>query len=79
MSIILPQITIQHDFQTVIAEVQEAVIPEEPFWISCYKHDQQSVHGKVTVRRRNDGLVDLIPDGIEFHKGDHVRLTSRRI
>ena len=78
MSIILPQVTIQHDFQTVIAEVQEAVIPEEPFWISCYKHDHQSVHAKVNVRRGNDGRVDLIPDGIEFQKGDHVRLASRR-
>jgi proteasomal ATPase-associated factor 1 len=78
MSILLPQVTIQHDFQTVIAEVQEAVIPEEPFWISCYKQDHQSVHSKVRVQRRNDGRVDLIPDrGIEFQKGEHVRLSSR--
>jgi proteasomal ATPase-associated factor 1 len=74
MSIILPQVTIQHDFQTVIAEVKEAIIPEEPFWVSCYKQDHQSVHGKVKVQRQSDGHVDLIPDGIEFQRGDHVRV-----
>ncbi|KAF8587734.1 WD40 repeat-like protein [Ramaria rubella] len=73
MSIILPQVTIQHDFQTVIAEVQEAIIPEEPFWISCYKQGHPSVHGRVKVSKKVDGGIDLIPEGLEFEKSEHGR------
>lgn len=73
MSIILPQITIQHDFQSVIADVKDGTVPSEPFWISCYKKDSNSVHGRVTVERKSGG-INLIPEGIEFKKDEHVRL-----
>jgi hypothetical protein len=77
MSITLPQVTIQHDFQTVIAEVQEGIIPEEPFWISCYKHEHESVHGKVKVQRAGRGRVDLFSEGdVVFQRGEHVRLIA---
>jgi len=57
----------------VIAEVQEAVIPEEPFWISCYKHEHESVHGKVKVQSSGRGQADLSPeDGVDFQRGEHV-------
>jgi len=45
--IILPRITIQHDFQSVITDVREGTVPSEEFWISCYKLNEPSVHGKV--------------------------------
>ena len=77
MSIALPQVTIQHDFQTVIAEVQEGIIAEEPFWISCYKQENVSMHGKVKVQKAENGHVDLVSEqGMEFKKGEHVRLMN---
>jgi proteasomal ATPase-associated factor 1 len=75
MTIILPQIAIQHDFQTVIAEVKEGIIPQESFWVSCYK--ESSVHGRVNVRRAL-GEVQLIPEAIEFEKSPHVRLINNQ-
>lgn len=80
MSIFLPQVTIQHDFQTVIAEVQEGIIPEEPFWVSCYKAEHDSVHGKVHVQRIEGSRIDVIPDpsGVEFRREEHVRTTFEK-
>ena len=77
MSIALPQVTIQHDFQTVIAEVQEGTIPEALFWISCYKQENISVHGKVKVRKYgNDHVAMVSEQGVEFEKDEHVCLTN---
>lgn len=80
MSIVLPLITVQDDFQAVIADIQDAIAQEELFWVSCYKQDCESVHGRVSVRRKQ-GIIhgdstslDLIPDKIEFKKDEHVRI-----
>jgi len=72
MTIQLPQVTIQHDFVNVIADVQDGTVPEEPFWVSCYKQESPSVHGKVFVKRATGGGVKLAPEGIEFQKNVHV-------
>lgn len=44
--ILLPIVTVQHDFQSVITDVKEGTVPSEAFWISCYKLNETSVHGK---------------------------------
>ncbi|KAF8512950.1 WD40-repeat-containing domain protein [Hysterangium stoloniferum] len=70
MTIVLPQITVQHDFQTVISEVQEGIISEESFWVSCYKQENSSVHGRVNVCRA-PGQVQLTPEAVEFERSPH--------
>lgn len=69
-SIILPVCTIQHDFQTaVISDVLDGTLPEDKFWVSCYKHGEPSVHGKVsaTLDEQNRDLVLFVAcDGVEF-------------
>lgn len=69
-SIILPICTIQHDFQTgVIRDVLDGTLPEDKFWVSCYKHGEPSVHGKVsaTLDEQNRDLVLFEAcDGVEF-------------
>ncbi len=69
-SIILPICTIQHDFQTaVIRDVRDGALPEDKFWVSCYKKGEPSVHGKVsaTLDEQNRDLVLFeTHDGVEF-------------
>ena len=69
-SIILPISTIQHDFQTaVISDVLDGTLPEDKFWVSCYKYGEPSVHGKVsaTLDEQNRDLVLFVArDGVEF-------------
>ncbi|KAG0147575.1 hypothetical protein CROQUDRAFT_16487, partial [Cronartium quercuum f. sp. fusiforme G11] len=51
----LPKITIQHDFLSVIADIQTGICTAEDIWISCYRlypkseTKPTSVHGKVRV------------------------------
>ncbi|KZP34021.1 WD40 repeat-like protein [Athelia psychrophila] len=47
--IVLPITTIQRDFLDVIADVHNGVVPSEAIWVSCYKTDCPSVHGKINV------------------------------
>lgn len=47
--IILPIITIQDDFTSVISDVREGLVPDDQFWLSCYKLNEPSVHGKIHV------------------------------
>ncbi|KAI5116712.1 hypothetical protein M0805_003224 [Coniferiporia weirii] len=47
--IVLPIVSTQHDFQSVIADVYDGIIPEEDVWVSCYKTGEPSVHGKVRI------------------------------
>lgn len=54
--IILPIVTIQPDFLTVVADIQEGTVPEEDFWVSCYKTGETSVHGKVRVNKGERGV-----------------------
>ena len=48
-TIVLPIITIQPDFRTVISEVNSGLLPSDTVWISCYKTQCPSVHAKVNV------------------------------
>ncbi|PIL24960.1 hypothetical protein GSI_12847 [Ganoderma sinense ZZ0214-1] len=69
-SIILPICTIQHDFQTaVIRDVVDGTLPEDNFWVSCYKHGEPSVHGKVSAaldEQNRDLVLFEAHDGVEF-------------
>ncbi|CAL1716002.1 unnamed protein product [Somion occarium] len=58
-TITLPISTIQHDFEAVISDVQEGIIPDDSFWVSFYKSGEPSVHGKVhlTLDEENRDLV----------------------
>lgn len=47
--VLLPIVTIQPDFTTVISEVQAGLIPSESIWVSCYRSSCPSVHAKVNV------------------------------
>lgn len=47
--IVLPICTIQHDFQAVVQDILDGTVPDDKFWISCYKLGEESVHGKATV------------------------------
>ncbi|KAI0691463.1 WD40 repeat-like protein [Cerioporus squamosus] len=59
-AIVLPICTVQHDFQSVVRDVLDGVVPDDKFWVSCYKLEEPSVHGKVTAtldeRDRNNVL-----------------------
>ena len=63
-SLTLPVITVQHTYPDVIHEVKEGIIPNEKFWVSCYKTGEQSFHGKVLVEldEVNRDLVVLKPE-----------------
>ncbi|OCH87596.1 WD40 repeat-like protein [Obba rivulosa] len=66
---VLPICTIQHDFSAVLAEVRDGLVPEDKFWLSCYKHGQPSVHGRVIAHldERDRDLVRLQgKDGVEI-------------
>jgi len=77
--ITLPITTIQHDFQSVIVDVREGTVPFEDFWISCYRLNQPSVHGR--VRAELDGSdrtqVQLqTRDGVEIQGQVYHHLIS---
>ena len=61
---LLPIVTIQPTFHTVISEVDSGIIPFDNFWVSCYKESLPSVHTKINVKvneiRRD--VVDLEVD-----------------
>ncbi|KAI9064068.1 WD40 repeat-like protein [Trametes sanguinea] len=73
---ILPICTVQHDFQVVVKDVLDGLVPEEKFWVSCYKCGEPSVHGKAVAslddRDRNLVIYEG-RDGIQFkHHGRDV-------
>ena len=69
---VLPICTIQHDFQTgIIKDVLEGVVPEDKFWVSCYKSGEPSVHGKVSIT-----LDDLNRDLVHFEARDGVEFKD---
>ncbi|KAJ3556612.1 hypothetical protein NM688_g1932 [Phlebia brevispora] len=77
--IFLPIATIQTDFQTSIDDVFNGLVPEDKFWLSCYKTGEQSVHGKVhlTLNERDRNLVDYEGvDGVEFAKEQGDKYTA---
>ena len=73
--IILPIVSIQHDFQTVISDVKDNTVAEEAFWVSCYKTGQTSVHGKVHVSLAERAMILQSKNGIQFEKANGVSTT----
>ncbi|RDX54238.1 WD40 repeat-like protein [Lentinus brumalis] len=68
---ILPICTLQHDFQSVIQDVLDGVVPDDKFWVSCYKLGEPSVHGKVTAT-----LDDRDRNKVLFRGHDGVALKE---
>ncbi|KAI8996582.1 WD40 repeat-like protein [Trametes punicea] len=68
-TIVLPICTVQHDFQAVMRDVLDGIVPEDNFWLSCYKLGEPSVHGKVVAsldeHDRNLLLFEGL-DGVQF-------------
>lgn len=77
--IILPICTVQHDFRSVTQDVLDGIVPDDKFWVSCYKSEEPSVHGGATVTL-DDSNRDLLlfkgRDGIEFNGNGKVRLSG---
>lgn len=74
--IILPISTVQPDFESLITDVKDGIVPEEKFWVSCYKTGEESVHGKVhlALNERNRDLVEYEGQGgIQFTGNDLKR------
>ena len=77
--IALPITTVQVDFQQSIDDVFSGLMPEDKFWLSCYKTGEQSVHGKVhlALNERDRNLLDYQGiDGVEFGQNLDVSLLS---
>ncbi|KAI0731153.1 WD40 repeat-like protein [Earliella scabrosa] len=75
-AIVLPICTVQHDFQSVIQEIVDGLVPDDKFWVSCYKLGEPSVHGKAgaSLDERNRDLVLYEGHGgVEFK--DHGKST----
>ncbi|KAG8804446.1 hypothetical protein FRC17_005968, partial [Serendipita sp. 399] len=66
---LLPQVTVQHDITTVMADVRDDVVSAgwEDAWISCYHEGKPSVHGKLRISRVPGGLSYEARDGVEWH------------
>ncbi len=68
-TITLPICTIQTDFKSLIEDVRNGAVPEDTFWLSCYKTGEPSVHGKVHLTL-NEIDRDLVvyegTEGVEF-------------
>ncbi|KAI0766944.1 WD40 repeat-like protein [Trametes elegans] len=67
--ILLPICTVQHDFQDIVKDVSDGVVPEDSFWVSCYKQGEPSVHGKSTAALdEHDRNLVLYKgrDGVQF-------------
>lgn len=82
---VLPIVTVQPDFRTVISEVQSGLLPSESVWVSCYKTDCPSVHAKVNVVldevdrdaivfEVREGDVKIQRNGVSFHSHDRYLL-----
>lgn len=77
--ILLSTTTVQHDFEAVVTDVREGTVPSEDFWISCYRQNQPSVHGKVRAEldEKDRHLVLLKGrDGVQIERGEQVRYGS---
>ena len=77
-AIVLPICTVQHDFQAVVKDISDVLVPEDKFWVSCYKQGDSSVHGHVTAalddHDRNKMLFEG-HDGVAFK--EHGKVSSR--
>jgi proteasomal ATPase-associated factor 1 len=79
MAIDLPQVTIQHDFQTVMSDVRDNVILQEDVWLSCYKTGESSLHTKLSIAK-DAGDIIMSPAepacGLEFEKLGSTRYSA---
>ena len=59
----LPVVSVQNTFSQVNQEVEDGLIPEDKFWVSCYKNSEPSVHAKVNAEldHLDRSLVRLNP------------------
>ena len=76
--IFLPITTVQPDFEAVVTDVREGMVPSEDFWISCYHQNEPSVHGKVRAEldETDRNLVLLHGrEGVQIERGE-VRAGS---
>ena len=74
-TIVLPIATVQPDFESIVNDVFSGLVPEDKFWLSCYKTGEDSVHGKVhiTLNERDRNVVDFEGQGgVKFARGSDV-------
>ncbi|VDC03643.1 unnamed protein product [Peniophora sp. CBMAI 1063] len=70
---VLPQATVQDTFPDVLNEVYNGTIIGEDIWLSCYKSEEPSVHGKVGT-----GLHAVDRDTVELRGRDGVQLERAK-
>ena len=61
-------------------DVLSGFVPEDKFWLSCYKTGEESVHGKVhlALNERDRNLVDFEgKGGVGFERGSDVSEFSQ--
>lgn len=75
----LPVVTVQRDFNDVIKDVDDGLVPVDKFWVSCYKTGESSVHAKVEVELdhiKRDLVRFGARDGdVDFVKADTVSIA----
>lgn len=79
--IILPIATVQPDFENLITDIKDGIVPEETFWVSCYKTGEESVHGRVrlALNERNRDLVEYEGQGGVQFSGDDVKVSMHAV
>lgn len=73
---ILPICSVQPDFEISVNDIRDGIVPEETFWLSCYKAGEDSVHGKVrlSLNERDRNIIKYEGlDGVAFAEGSEVR------
>ncbi|KAL8280451.1 hypothetical protein RQP46_007099 [Phenoliferia psychrophenolica] len=76
--VLLPRITIQESFPTVVSEIRDGTHAAEDIWCSVYRDGETSVHGRVRVTEGEEdkGDVELTArDGVEVTKVSNTELN----
>ena len=76
----LPICSVQPDFEVSVNDVRDGIVPEETFWLSCYKTGTQSVHGEVhlALNESNRDIVDFTGrKGVRFQGKANVSTISQ--
>ncbi|THH11252.1 hypothetical protein EW146_g8110 [Bondarzewia mesenterica] len=76
---ILAKTTVQHDFPTVLSEIYTGLVPSERIWLSCYKLDEPSVHGRVAAalnERDRTRVVLRGEDGVQLERVSDTKYTA---
>lgn len=74
----LPISTIQPDFESVINDVKEGLLPEDSFWLSFYKSGEPSVHGKISLSLDEKNRNLILYEGKDGTVFDHRGKVSRK-